>query len=131
MDEKQLLEEYVNERRQVESLDEQLEEAKKRMRKAEENLIKAMEDIGASATAKYDNLGRFQICKPSLRVSIVDGKEDDAYKYLENIGEGDLIRRTIHWKSLSSILGDRLESGNDLPPFFDYYFQPSVKWEKP
>lgn len=131
MQEKQLLEAYVKARQEVELLDNQLEDAKKRMYEAQDNLVKAMEDIGATATAKYDDIGRFQLLKPSLRVSIAEGKEEDAFNYLKLIGEDSLIKQTIHWKSLSSIMSSRLEEGKEIPDSFTYYFQPTVRYEKP
>lgn len=125
------MQDYVNARLERDRIEKLLEESKETLVKAESDLIKAMEDNGVEATAKYEGLGRFQICKPSIRVSIEQGRETDAYQYLRYMGEGDLIKETIHWKSLSSIIGQKVEKNESLPDCFKYYFMNNVKWEKP
>lgn len=129
--EKELMQDYVNARIEKERLDDALESAKERLSEAETRLIKAMEDNGAEATAKYEGLGRFQICKPVLRVNIVEGMENEAFRFLKDNGEGDMIKETIHWKSLASVMSDRVEKNEPLPECFKYYFKQSSKWERP
>ena len=128
--EKELLQSYVEARREVGQLSVQLSDAKERMNQAEAALLKFMEDNGVVSTAKYDGLGRLTITAPMLRVSIAEGKESDAFAYLKLIGEDSSIKQSIHWKRLASIIQPKVENNEPLPEAFTYFFQQQTRFEE-
>lgn len=131
MTEQELLNSYVTARKEVKRLDDLLKEAKDVLEKAETLLIGYMDDNSITSTAKYDELGRVSKIAPMLRVSIEPGKEPEAMDFLRSIGEGNAIRETIHWKTLSSIMKGKIEKNEPLPDSFKYYFQEQVRYEEP
>lgn len=70
-----------------------------------------MEDAGVE-TVKISGVGRLGLTS-DLNVSCPDKIE--AFKWLEEIGSGDLIQDTVNASSLKAMLKRRLQSGEDIP----------------
>ena len=131
MTEKELLEQYVKVRKHKEEVEEQLRNLNATVALAEKNLIDFMQEHEIESTSKYSEFGRFQLCKPKIRVSMTEGMEELAFNHLREMGEGDLIQNKIHWVSLSRVMGEKVEANEPLPECFNSYFQQNIKWEKP
>lgn len=70
-----------------------------------------MDDEGVE-TVKISGVGRLGLTS-DLNVSCPDKTE--AFKWLEEIGSGDLIQDTVNAASLKAMLKRRLQSGEDIP----------------
>ncbi|AXH72313.1 MAG: hypothetical protein [Caudoviricetes sp.] len=70
-----------------------------------------MDDEGVE-TVKISGVGRMGLTS-DLNVSCPDKTE--AFKWLEEIGSGDLIQDTVNASSLKAMLKRRLQSGEEIP----------------
>jgi hypothetical protein len=124
-DEKWLLQEYIWARTKVEELDAELIEAKAKLEKAQSELHDCLLERGASKTAVYDDLGSYSIKSPTIIASVKNEFQEQLFEYLKSQDRSDLIKPTVHWKTLSSFVGEVLEEGKSLPEFITVYRKPS------
>jgi len=123
--EKELVLEYKLAKDEVERLEEESKKAKDRFEKAQDKLVEELQTKGASQTAKYDGIGRITIMKPLVGARSKD--EDVLFDYLKQIGRDDLIKQTVHHRTLSSFVKEMLETGKEIPDFIEYWFKPSTR----
>lgn len=128
MNEKDLVLEYKLAKDELERLEDESKKAKERFDKAQLKLVEELQTKGASQTAKYDGIGRITIMKPL--VGARSENEDVLFDYLKQIGRDDLIRPTVHHKTLSSFVKEMLEGGQEIPDFIEYWFKPSTRLTK-
>jgi len=128
MTEKELVLEYKLAKDELEVLDDKLKLAKERFLIVQAKLIDELQTKGASKTAKYDGVGTVTIMKPS--VGARSENEDTLFEYLRGIGRDDLIKATVHHRTLSSFVKEMLETGKDIPEFIQVWFTPSTRLTK-
>lgn len=128
MTERELVLEYKLAKDEVEKLEDSLKTAKDRFDKAQIALVEELQSKGASQTAKYDGVGRISILKPLVGARSLD--EEKLFAYLKEVGRDDLMKLTVHHKTLSSFVKERLEEGSDIPDFIEYWFKPSTRLNK-
>jgi butyrate kinase len=128
MTERELVLEYKTAKDEVDELDEKLKTAKDRFKKAQEMLIEELQSKGASQTAKYDGVGRITILKPLVGARSLD--EEKLFAYLKDIGRDDLMKLTVHHRTLSAFVKERLDQGSDIPDFVEYWYTPSTRLNK-
>ena len=126
--ERELVLEYSQAKEEVESLEETLKKAKDRFEKAQAKLVEELQSKGASQTAKYDGIGRITILKPLVGARSIN--EDALFNYLKQIGRDDLMKMTVHHKTLSSFVKELLDAGMEIPEFIEYWFKPSTRLTK-
>jgi len=131
MIEKTLLQEFIQHSTEVDRMEKVLEEEKKKKIDAETRLREYLESQGASSTARYDDLGRYQLNKPMICASIkgdsTTEKELNKFTLLDYFREHDLsalITTTVPAKTLSSWVKERLEEGLELPDCIEWYAKP-------
>jgi hypothetical protein len=54
-----------------------------------------------------------------LHAKIRPGHEIEAEQWLEDTGNSGVIKRTAHWKQLSSVISDLFREGVEIPECFD------------
>jgi hypothetical protein len=93
----------------------QLDEAEAIKKKAEEDLIKFLKDNDLKGFKSIPlNLEVNQ--KDLLYVSIEEGKEQEAMMFIdEELGRSDVIKRSVHHKTLTSLIGERFKKGEHVP----------------
>lgn len=131
MTERELVLEYKTAKDEVEKLEDSLKTAKDRFDKAQVALVEELQSKGASQTAKYDGVGRITILKPLVGARSLD--EEKLFTFLRNSGRDDLIKLTVHHKTLSSFVKEQLDAGDlgiKLPEFIEYWFKPSTRLTK-
>ena len=128
MTEKELLQEYVIARESFEALEEETKKAKERLDKAQAILIDDLQSRQASKTARYDGLGCLSLNKPIVGARALS--EEQLFDYLTKIDRKDLLKTTCHHKTLSSFVGEMLETGKEIPGFIEYWFKSSVRLTK-
>ena len=99
----------------VDGLEGQLKSARAIKQTAEEALIKYLDDNDLKGF-KSASLN-VEVNKKELPyVSIEEGKETEAFNFIdEEIGRGDAIKKTIHHKTLTSLIMKRFEVGEPIP----------------
>lgn len=128
MTERELVLEYASAKEEVEKLEDTLKLAKDRFEKAQRLLVEELQSKSASQTAKYDGIGRITILKPLIGARSID--EEKLFGYLRQIGRDDLMKMTVHHKTLSSFVKELLDAGMDIPEFIEYWFKPSTRLTK-
>lgn len=128
MTERELVLEYKLAKDNLESLEDDTKKAKSRFEIAQAKLIEELQSKGASKTAKYDGVGTITLMKPS--VGAKSENEDVLFDYLKQIGRDDLIKPTVHHKTLSSFVKEMLDAGMEIPDFIEYWFKQSTRLTK-
>ena len=125
--EQEMLQEVLEARKKVSELDGLLKDAKQAKIKAEAQLIELMDDRDLKSfksTAFPCSVTR----KESLYVSLLEGNKEEALRFLEeDCGRGDIIKRSVHPKTLSSFIGNRLKDAEPVPEsMFSYFWKPEL-----
>ena len=128
MTERELVLEYKLAKDDLERLEDDSKKAKARFEIAQAKLIEELQSKGASKTAKYDGVGTITLMKPS--VGAKSENEDVLFDYLKQIGRDDLIKPTVHHKTLSSFVKEMLDAGMEIPDFIEYWFKQSTRLTK-
>lgn len=98
-----------------------LKAANAEVNKLENQLIEALQASGATSTAKYDGVGSFTMLKPRVYASFNKEFETEMFEFLRSEGRQDLIKPSIHPKSLSAFVSEKLEKNESLPEFVTHY----------
>ena len=130
MTELELVQEYRRTKELVDELTDQLKEATEQFDKAKLALVDDLKLRGASQTAKYDGIGRVSLLKPTVGARSKD--EAALFDYLKSIGRDDLIKQTVHHRTLSSFVGEVIDSGkqHELPEFIEVWFKDVTRLNK-
>lgn len=128
MTEKELVEKYISAKELFEKLEEEAKEAKKDFESIQIKLVEHLQLKSASKTAKYDGLGCISIMSPILGARSLN--EEKLFQYLKETDRQDLIKATVHHKTLSAFVKEQLETGQEIPDFIEYWFKPSTRLTK-
>lgn len=129
MSEKQLLSDYITKRHVVDVMEEQLKEAKKALSKAEHALIEHLQNNDQTRTGDYEGLGSVTIKSQNV-YSIPEEYKEDFYDFATTNEYGEVIKRTIHHKTLSRICNEMIVSGKPLPEYVQSYNLTTIQLNK-
>ena len=101
-------------------------EAQAEMNELEAKLLELMQAEDKKRTATYEGIGFITAATPAVRASLSAGNQVEGVKYLKEIGRVDLIKLNVNAKSLSKMVREMLEKGEEPPKCITYYLQPSV-----
>ena len=125
--EQELLQAILEARKIAAELDAKLSEAKKVKQEAEKALMEYMDnrELKSFKSAIYSCI---VVRKELLRVSMDKEKKEEALRWIEeDCGGGDMIKPTIHNKTLNSFISARIKKGDLIPQeLFKYFFQPEL-----
>lgn len=127
MKERQLVADYRKAKEHLELLEKEKSEAQKAFDKVQNELVEYLESIGATATARYEGLGRVSLTKPTLYASVLKENQEQLFSFLESIGRSDLVKPMVHHKTLASFVEESLNEGSDLPEFIKYSFKSTAR----
>lgn len=100
---------------EVDRLEKLIKSAKEKKASAEEALIKYLDDNDLKGF-KSASLNVEVNKKEMLYVSVEEGKEKEAFAFIdEELGRGDAIKQSIHHKTLTSIISERLKKAESIP----------------
>lgn len=119
--EKQLLEQYRDQKDKVETLSHLLKEENEKFEEAEAKLVKLLEDDDKTATARYEGLGHVCIVEGAAYASVEAGRMPDVMEYVKGIGREDMIKESIHSSTLSTFVRELLKRNDPLPPGVTFY----------
>lgn len=117
------LAEYFKLRDEVDALDNTLKDLKEKLEQSELGLVDYMESVELSQIK--DSAGRMvYLSKPKVRASIKEGMKEDALTWVRSNGLEEFIQAAVPPSSLSRIIKERMEAGEDVPEnLFSVYFQ--------
>lgn len=113
-DEKTLVTKFRDCRKRKADLKAQLESANKELDSLKTQIIESLEARQATKTAHYDEAGHISLTKPQVRPRYLKENEDQVFDYLRGIGRGDLIKETVHPKTLQSFCKEQIEEGRNV-----------------
>lgn len=123
-----LVEKFKEAKDKLDSIKERLKQAQLEYSLAESSLVELLTAQGKEATARYEGLGFVGLTKPELYASCLKENEDALFAFLESKGRTDLVRQTVHSRSLSSYIKEILAEGESVPEFISYYLKPGVRF---
>lgn len=123
-----MVEAIIEARSVVERLEADLVAAKDEKFKAESRLLELFDLTSEKSTKIETSFGLMLVAKKeTLYVSV---KTEDREKLLEWVDEGcgrsDIIKQTIHNKTLESFINQRLKDAEPVPSFITTYFKPGL-----
>lgn len=96
--------------------------------KIHQELFELMEAEHKQTTAKYDGLGFVSMVKPKLRASVLKENEDKLFEFLKEKDREDLIKEVVNPGSLSTFVGELIDTGEPLPEFIKYYMENKIRF---
>lgn len=130
MSEAELVRALQTKRQERDSMEESLKVLKEEVIELETQLIEALNAEGKDATARYEGIGYFSLSKPQLFASYKKENEEEVFQFVRDAGREDLIKPTIHSRSLSSYVSELVETGKKIPDCLTYYLKPMIKFYK-
>jgi len=129
MKEREMLVELKEKRKRRDETKEAFELASKEYEQAQTRLIQALEDAGKTSTAKYEGIG-FATMPESKRIyaNYTLQHEEDVFKFLTDAGYREIIKKTVNTNTLSSVIGEMIKEGKEVPGFITYYVKPSIRF---
>lgn len=128
-----MLKSVIDLRANVAMIEDQLKDAKQQCKEAETKLVTYLQNQDLKGF-KSSALAHEVTMREELRVTILEEKDEDAFRFIdEECGRPDAIKtvRSVHWKTLSSIIGGLIEKGEKLPEnVFNRYWQPLLTIKK-
>lgn len=98
------------------------EAAGKEYYECEREILKFLEDDGnRKRTGEYRGLGWITVVDKALSASIEEGRSVEVLEYVKNMGREDMIKTSIHSKTLSSFVEQCLQQNLPLPPGVTFY----------
>lgn len=119
--ERQLIENFLIAKEEVETITKHLKDATKLRDDLEARIIKNLKDEEKTASAKYENLGHVCVIEGAAHASIQKGMQEAVQKYLIEIGREDIIKETISASTLSAYVRECLSQNKELPPGVTFY----------
>ena len=128
--ERELLESFKKLKEDYEQIEEIKSKAYHALEKAKRELAEYLEDSGKEKTAEYKDIGHATLLEPTPMGSYLKENEDRIYAWVRSIDREDVIRPTIHWRTLSSLIKECREHGIELPVQMDVYDKPNIRLMK-
>lgn len=127
MEETELLQAILTARQEVEKLEGRLAEVNEVKQKAESALIEYMDNRDLKSF-RSTALNCQVVRRQTLYVSIDKERKEEAFRWIsEDCGRSDIIKPSIHNRTLSSFIGDMLKKGEQIPQeLFKWFFKPEL-----
>lgn len=129
MDEKELVAQYINEKQNVEAIEQQLKDAKEALKLIADQLIQFLSDRGQSRTGSYEGLGSLTL--KNFNTYKVDEQNQEAlFQFLAENNLDGVIKQSIHHKTFDRICNELVDEGKALPEFVSVYNVSTVQINK-
>ena len=125
--ERELLTAFIRTKREYEELEEKKSEAYKQLESAKRELVEYLESSGKEKTAEYKDLGHATLLDPTPIGSYTKENEEIIFDFVRQQDREDIIRPTIHWKTLSSFIKESMENGVPFPEELKIYLKPNIR----
>lgn len=126
-EEKELLVKLREVASRKEALEEQLKEVNKEFTRAYALLHQHLIDNGKESTSEYAGVGKVRLMPSETIASVKAGRLEELEQYLKQEDRLDLIKPSVHWKSLSSFVNELMLEGKRLPDCIEVYNKPKLR----
>ena len=111
-------------------LNKKINEAKEFYGAAEEALQQYLERMAIQGTRYYAGAGQVTIDGKNVHASISEEHKEAAFKEIEDMGRGEIIKRTIHPSTLESFVVELQDSGIPVPKHISVFETPKLSFAK-
>ena len=111
-------------------LNKAIEEAKTEYGRAEEALLAFLDRMATRGTRHYAGVGQITIDGVEVHASISEENKELAFQAIEKMGRGEVIKRTIHPKTLDSFVSELKDTGVPVPPEITVFEKPKLSFAK-
>lgn len=119
--ERKLLQEFADLKKRSEQAELIAKDLKNQLAVKEQIIVSMLIQKEAEATAKYEGLGFARLRKPEIKTAQYPKQhEEDFFNFVRGLGQGEIIKPTIHSATLRSFIKTCLEEGEDLPEYLYY-----------
>lgn len=115
--EKELVSQYVAQKKKHEDLKNETARAWEKFERTRQMLVELLKLKDATSTADYAGLGRVTLVESMNVKCTTDDRE--LFGYLESIDRMDLVKQSVHHKTLGTFAKEMLELGKPLPEFIE------------
>lgn len=125
-----LTQELLRWKRRKTELNKIVDEAKKEYTAAETNMIEYLLRMSQQGTRYYASVGQVTIDGKNIHASITEENKALAFKEIEDMGRGEIIKRTIHPSTLESFVSELQDSGVPVPKHISVFETPKLSFAK-
>lgn len=123
----ELVKQLKEKRALYEDLDEKTKVAKAEYERVYKELHFYLISAQKDATGEYKGLGKVRVSESEIIASVNKDHEEELHKFLYDIGREDIIRPSIPWRSLSSLVKELRDNGEEVPEYINVYEKPKLK----
>lgn len=123
----ELVKQLKDKRALYEDLDEKTKAAKAEYERVYKELHFYLISAQKDATSEYKGLGKVRVSESEIIASVNKDHEEELHKFLYDIGREDIIRPSIPWRSLSSLVKELRDNGEEVPEYINVYEKPKLK----
>jgi septal ring factor EnvC (AmiA/AmiB activator) len=127
MTERELVIKYSQAKRDITDLKERLSAAQADLNDSEAKLLTMLDEESKNATASYEGVGQIKSQKPKLYASVLAENREVLAEYLNSINRNDMVTKYVFPNTLSSFVKEKIECGETVPDYIQYYLKPSLK----
>lgn len=129
-DEFKLVRDLVAAKRKKTELNKEVDIASAEFARAEQALLEYLNRMAIQGTRQYAGVGQVTIDGTKVYPSITEENRDLAYKEIEALGRGEIIKRTIHPATLESFVNELKETGVPVPAHITVFERPKLSFAK-
>lgn len=127
MTEKEMVEALFKLRERIDDLEQQRINQEKIYNDIIKELHEYMMLNGLDKTGEYSGIGKIHFDGLRTFATVKKEEEQQLFDWLTNAGMGDIIKPTVHYNTLSSIISQQIEDGLPVPKFVNVYQKPKMK----
>lgn len=122
--------ELVKWKRRKTELNKLVDEAKKEYGAAEEAMLEYLTRMAVQGTRQYAGIGQVTIDGKNIHASITEENREKAFKEIEAMGRGEIIKRTIHPSTLEAFVSELQDTGVPVPKHISVFETPKLSFAK-
>jgi hypothetical protein len=127
MNEKELLSNLILLKARKAEMENALASVTGEIQKTEVAIIDFLEANNADSTANYDGIGKASLSKPVVYAHVTKENEEKLFQFLKDEGMESVIKNSVHIRTLSAFIAERIGLGEKIPEFINYYLKPTLR----
>ena len=125
-----LTEALVKWKRRKTELNKEVKEAGSEYAAAETNMIEYLLRMAQQGTRHYAGIGQVTIDGKNIHASITEENKEIAFKEIEEMGRGEIIKRSVHPSTLEAFVSELQDTGVAVPKHISVYETPKLSFAK-
>lgn len=125
-----LTQELINCKKKKTELNKLVKEAGSEYAAAETNMIEYLMRMAKQGTRQYVGIGQVTIDGKNIHASITEENKELAFKEIEEMGRGEIIKRTVHPSTLEAFVSELQDTGVPVPKHISVYETPKLSFAK-